>query len=273
MEELRVMAADAEVYHDPYQLLPELYDLEHEDFADDLGLYLQLAEVVGDPILELGSGTGRVLVPLARAGYRVTGLDQSAAMHARARLALKDTGLADRITLHQDEMSAADAAPGGPFGLALFTLNGFMHLATQDEQRRALTAVRQALDPRGMVVVDIMNPMPELLAGFDGRVRHEGSWKQPDGTHVTRYAARTHHHTEQLIQTQLWYDLAAEDGALRRISTAFPMRYAHRSELELMLELAGFVEWRIYGSYDLDPHDDASDRLIAMAEVTSSERG
>jgi hypothetical protein len=48
------------------------------------------------------------------------------------------------------------------------------------------------------------------------------------------------------------------------------MRYLYRSELELMLELAGFVEWQLYGSYDLDPYDDQSDRLIAAAEVTRS---
>ncbi len=61
------MSTDSgEVLDDPYALLPELYDLEHAQFSDDIDLYLRLAEVVGDPILELGCGTGRVLRPLGR---------------------------------------------------------------------------------------------------------------------------------------------------------------------------------------------------------------
>ena len=62
---------------DPYAELPELYDLEHAGFTEDIDLYLRLAEVVGDPILELGCGTGRVLGPLAAAGHRITGVDRS----------------------------------------------------------------------------------------------------------------------------------------------------------------------------------------------------
>ena len=62
--------------------------------------------------------------------------------------------------------------------------------------------------------------------------------------------------------------MIAPDGSLRRIATSFDLRYLHRHELELMLELAGFVQWQVYGSYDLDPYDDESDRLIVAAEIT-----
>ena len=53
---------------DPYAELPEVYDLEHTSFGDDIELYLRLVEVVGDPALELGCGSGRILLPLAEAG-------------------------------------------------------------------------------------------------------------------------------------------------------------------------------------------------------------
>src|SRR5215218_9993165 len=74
---------------DPYAEIPELYDLEHAGFSEDVDLYLRLAEVVGDPILELGCGTGRVLGALAAAGNRVTGVDRSGPMLDRARSALQ----------------------------------------------------------------------------------------------------------------------------------------------------------------------------------------
>ena len=70
---------------DPYHDIVDLYDLEHTDFEDDIDLLLNFAQVVGDPILELGCGSGRVLIPLAEAGFNVTGLDNSRAMLAKAQ--------------------------------------------------------------------------------------------------------------------------------------------------------------------------------------------
>ena len=258
--------------NDPYAELPELYDLEHAGFTEDVDLYLRLAEVVGDPILELGCGTGRVLGPLAAAGNRVTGLDRSRPMLDRARSMLhaQSSINSQLVTLAQGSMIEAERAPGGPFGLVIFSLNGLMHVSAMAEQRAALASARRALDPRGMLVVDLLNPTPELLTTFDGRVRHEGAWRRSDGTTVDRFSVRTQDSAEQTIDTELWYDLVDPAGYIRRIRSGFPMRYLIASELALLLELTGFVEWKIYGSYDLDPYDDGSDRLIVTAEVTPS---
>jgi 2-polyprenyl-3-methyl-5-hydroxy-6-metoxy-1,4-benzoquinol methylase len=255
---------------DPYAELPEVYDLEHASFADDIELYLRLVEVVGDPVLELGCGSGRVLLPIADAGYRVTGIDRSGAMLERADQAVKTANLDERVTLAQMEMRDAKRAPGGPFGLVIVSLDGFLHLETQADQRAALTACREALDPRGMLVIDALHANPELLAAFDGRVQHEGTWQAPDGETVARFAARLHSPAAQRIETELWYDIANVEGALRRVRTRFGLRYVTAAELELMLELSGFVEWQLYGSYDLDPFEDESERILITAEVTAS---
>lgn len=255
---------------DPYEELPELYDLEHAGFRDDVDLYLQLAEVIGDPILEMGCGTGRLLRPLADAGHRIVGLDRSHAMLDRARGQLSSVASGDRVSLVEGSLTEADGAPGGPFGLVIFSLNGLMHLPSGEEQRLALAASRRALDPRGMLVVDVLNPSHELLATFDGRVVHEGHWERLDGASIDRFSARTHVAAEQRFDTELWFDIVGPAGGMRRVRTSFPMRYLIRSELELLLELTGFVEWQIYGSYDLDPFHDGSERLIVTAEVTPS---
>jgi SAM-dependent methyltransferase len=261
--------ADSE---DPYAELPDLYDLEHAGFSDDIDLYLRLAEVVGDPILELGCGTGRLLAPLAAAGHRITGIDRSEPMldRARATLQLQGGSLLRRVTLSEGSMTEAECAPGGPFGLVIFSLNGLLHLTTIAEQRAALASARRALDPRGMLVVDVLNPTPELLATLDGRVQHEGSWRKSDGTVIDRFSARRHDSAEQRIDTDLWYDMTDREGRVRRVRSGFPMRYLVASELALLLEVSGFVEWKRYGSYDLDPFDERSDRLIVTSEVTPS---
>lgn len=257
---------------DPYAELPELYDLEHAGFTEDIDLYLRLAEVVGDPILELGCGTGRVLGPLTAAGHRITGVDRSKPMLDRARsmLQMNASTYVERVTLTEGAMTEAERAPGGPFGLVIFSLNGLMHLSDVAAQRAALASARRALDPRGMLVIDALNPTPDLLVTLNGLVQHEGSWRKADGTVVDRFSARTHDPAEQRIDTELWYDLTDAAGHVRRVRSRFPMRYLVASELALLLEVTGFVEWKLYGSYDLDPYADGSDRLIVTAEVTPS---
>ena len=256
--------------HDPYELIAELYDLEHADFHADVDLLLNFAEVVGDPILELGCGSGRILVPLAKAGFNVVGLDSSRPMLDRARSAVVDAGVEDLVTLYQGDMREADKAPGGPFGLVIFSLNSLMHLTKPEDQRAALMAAWNALDPRGQLIVDTMNPSLEQVRHLLDGPHLEGSWRMEDGSVVDKWSHRRVSQYPQVIDTLLWYDRTAPDGLLTRTRSAFPLRYTHPSEMALMLELAGFVEPMFYGSYDLDPFDPESERLLVTAEVTPS---
>jgi SAM-dependent methyltransferase len=255
---------------DAYAEIAELYDLEHDSYGEDLGFYLNFIEAVGDPVLELGCGTGRLLTGIAEAGFRVAGTDRSPAMLARARERIAQSAAREIIEIHCGEMSAADRVPGGPFGVVIIALNGLLHVANAASQRAVLESVRHALDPRGMLLVDLLNPTPEILQGMDHTFAHEGAWKMMDRTRVDKFAARRVFPATQTIATELWYDLTAEAGTVRRVTTSMTMRYLHRAELDLMLELAGFAEWQVYGSYDLDPYDDQSERLIVAAEVTAS---
>jgi SAM-dependent methyltransferase len=255
---------------DAYAALPALYDLEHDSFGDDVDFYLNFVEAAGDPVLELGCGTGRLLVPIADAGFHVTGVDRSAPMLARAEARIRAAGHEPRVRLHRGEMSDLSAVPGGPFGVAIVALNGLQHVADPGQQRRTLSSILKSLDPRGQLLIDVLNPTPDALRALDHSLVHEGTWFAENGVRVDKLAARRVSPATQTIATELWYDLTATDGSLRRIATTLTMRYLHRAELELMLELAGFAEWQFYGSYDLDPFDDHSERLIVAAEVTPS---
>jgi SAM-dependent methyltransferase len=255
---------------DPYAAIAELYDLEHDAFEDDVPFYLQSITAVGDPVLELGCGSGRLLRPIADAGFRVTGLDQSGPMLDRARASLRGARQKRRVTLVEGAMEQAESAPGGPFGVVLFSLNGFMHLPSPEQQRAALASARRALDPRGQLIIDVYNPTTSSLQSYAQGIINEGSWRTAAGVDVEKYSSRVVSFADQVIHTRIWYDLIEPDGGVRRVRTAFDLRYVHRHELELMLELAGFTAWQIYGSYELDPYGDDSERLIVAAEVTAS---
>lgn len=253
---------------DPYATIAAFYDLEHDAFEEDVDCLTNFIISTGDPVLELGAGTGRLLVAIAGAGYRVTGIDTSPAMLAIAKQRTTSAGVDDLVTIEALGMTEAGRASGGPFGVVIAPLNGLLHLTTPDEQRAALRQALAALDPRGQLLIDVLNPTPAALAQLDHQLTLEGTWTREDGSTVQKFSSRRVMPGRQLIETHLWYDVMTATGELRRHATSFSMRYLHRAELELMLELAGFAGWEIYGSYELDPFDDHSDRLLVAAEAS-----
>src|SRR5436853_7487098 len=89
---------------DTYDLIAPFYDVEHAHFNEDMDLYRNFAELCGGRILELGCGSGRVLVPLAQEGYEITGGDTSARMLELARQALHQAGVEQHCTLVQQDV-------------------------------------------------------------------------------------------------------------------------------------------------------------------------
>ncbi len=251
---------------DPYFVIDTLYDAEHDSFDDDIDLYLSLTEQMDGPLLELGCGSGRVLAPLAEAGLEVVGIDVSEAMLRRAGLRLDSLEQPASATVGKVDMRAADQAPGGPFTLAIYSLNALMHLETQDDQIRSLEAVAGALTDDGSVLIDVINPTPDYLEQIAGLTLLEWTGKMGDGTMAQKWAHREIDVHAQTIETRLWYDLTSPDGGLRRLHTGFTLRYVYLAELALMLKEAGFGEPTTYGSYQLDPLDGMSERLIVTAE-------
>ncbi len=251
---------------DPYHQIDELYDAEHSAFEEDVDLYLAMAEEIDGPLLELGCGTGRVLIPLAEAGFSITGIDTSAVMLKPAKEAVASLSPDGAVHLVRLDMREANKAPGGPFGLAMFSLNGLMHIESQHDQIAALRSVAAALSDDGSVVIDLMNPTPDYLEQISGATVLEWSGKIADGSMVQKWAHREVDVHAQTIDTQIWYDLTSEAGNLTRLHTSFTLRYLHLAELSLMLQEAGFGEPTSFGSYRLDPLDAQSERMIVTAE-------
>jgi SAM-dependent methyltransferase len=248
-----------------YDAFSQFYDLEYAEFEDDLPLYLELAGRTGSPVLDVGAGTGRVAVALARAGFRVTGIDESPAMLACARAKMtEDTNLARRIECAQVPM--ADFDGGGRYRLAIVALNAFRHLLTTEAQLAALYSLRRALSPGGLCVIDIDNPDPANLSPNDGALALH--WEKTDpasGGFVQKWLTFQTQRATQIQHYTLIYDVIEPEGALRRTRVVMPMRYTYRYEAQLLLERAGFTLTELYGSYERQPYDDNSERMILVA--------
>lgn len=255
----------------PYDEIATYYDLEHRAFTDDVDLYLQFVEAAGDPVLEMGCGTGRILREIAAAGFNVTGIDSSASMLAFAREALDPDDLEGAVELLEGDFGASGLVEPGTFGVAIIGLDTLLHAVTQEEQLRVLRTTFAALDPRGQLIVDVVNPTPSRLLAMDGGLTFSGSWTMDDGARLDKVVAQTADPATQIIQSEIWYEVTTGDGSVRRTRTAFDQRWIGAGELVLMLRLAGFQDWRVYGSYELDELDAHSDRIIIAAEKTKTD--
>lgn len=249
---------------DQFDLYARFYDLDLGGFDADLLMVQEFAARCGSPVLELACGTGRVLLPLARQGYQVTGVDISSAMLELARHKVADEGLADRITLVEGDMR--EFALDGRFNLAFVTVNSFMHLLTTDDQLAALACIRQHLNPGGLLLVDLFNPDLALLLEARGQVLMDKTVTDPETGHrLVRFHTRTVDLGQQTQYVTYIVDELDGDAQVRRTLFPFSMRYLFRYELELLLRHAGYRVEAVYGSYDLDEFSGDSERMIAVA--------
>lgn len=256
-------ALDLHVRHDPYAAIVPFYDLGVEGFDDDLGVYAEFARRGGE-VLDLGVGTGRVALALAAAGHRVVGIDRSPAMLALA--ARRAAGTHDgHVRVVAGEMAAPPLR--GSFGLILCALNSFLHLRSTDEHLATLRAARDLLAPEGRLVLDLPGPDTDWGDWNPGERPLTVAWTRPLGddlvtrlsTFVSAPATQTRFYTDL-------YDVRAPDGAVRRQVAGYALRFVFPAEMLLLLAAAGLRLDGRYGSYDLDPFDGGSDRMLIVAK-------
>jgi SAM-dependent methyltransferase len=227
-------------------------------------MYENLARRCGSPVLELGCGTGRVALHLARAGFQVTGLDASPGMLALAREKLARARLGERVRLLQADLR--DFALDGRFAMATLAINTFMHFLTVADQVRALTNARRHLQPGGLLVIDLPRVDRSLLLEAGEHFSVSEVLTDPGtGRPILKLAAATLDLATQTQHLTLAYDETDEGGAVRRTTASFDVHIFFRYEVELLLDKAGFDLEALYGSYALDPYGGEGERMIYVA--------
>lgn len=246
-----------------YDRFARLYDLEHQDVQDDILFYENLALRCDGPVLELGCGSGRVSVPLAKAGLQVTGIDTSTEMLALAARRAAEQGVAQRIRFeHADVRSIAFESA---YALVLYPLNGFLHLLTAADQLRALRNARRALLPRGLCVADVANPHAVFTAQHDGQLVVRRRFSIDGGGHGTSYIVTETDLAAQRQEMTLLYDEVDAAGVMHRTTVETVLRFVYHLEMVQLLERAGLMVDTVYGSYDLDPYETDSEIMMFVA--------
>jgi SAM-dependent methyltransferase len=206
-----------------------------------------LAALAGDGrALELGSGTGRIALPLAACGVPVAGVELSRAMTARLRA--KPGGETIDVTIGD----FATARVEGTFALAFLIFNTIMNLTTQEAQVACFQNVASHLEVGGRFVIEVLVPqirrLPpgQSLRDFHVSERHWGL----DEYDVASQHQRSH---------RFWFE---DGGAVRHTST--PFRYVWPAELDLMARIAGMTLEARWGGWKGEPFTADSDQHVSV---------
>ena len=237
--------------------------------AQDIAFYRGAAREFGDPVLELGCGTGRVTLALAAEGYRVTGLDISERMLAQAesKRASLPTEAQERIHLVQGDMSGFEV--GEKFRCIFIPFRPFQHLIETHQQINCLIRARKHLKRGGKLIVDFFQTDPRRMhdpAFLEER--YVGEFALPDGRHTVLTERTTaFHRASQCNDVEMIYTVRHPDGRKERLVFAFTVRYFFRYEVEHLLARCGFVVNAVYGDFDRSELRDDSPEMIFVASA------
>jgi SAM-dependent methyltransferase len=240
--------------YDEYAFVAELYDhvVPYRD-RPDVAFFVEAARTAGSPVLEVGCGTGRVLIPIARAGMDIVGVDLSPHMLAicRKRLLEEPAAVQSRVQIVQADMRQFDLDRA--FTLAVIPFRAFQHLLTVDDQLACLRSVRRHLVEDGTFILDLFNPSLDYLVNRPlGEVHaEEPEFSMPDGRRVIRHhKTMAHDRFNQINDFELIYDVKDPDGREESLVHAFRLRYLFRFEAEHLLARAGFSIEHVYAGFD-----------------------
>jgi SAM-dependent methyltransferase len=231
--------------------------------------YLDLCRSAGGKILEIGCGTGRILIPAAAAGCSVVGLDLSQNMLAVCRRKLQEQPeeIQTNTRLVQGDMTDFDL--GETFSLVTIPFRPFQHLLTIDDQMACLKCIRRHLADDGRLAFDLFQVDAKKMYGptFTKEESEDFPWVDlPDGRRLRRaHRIPAHHWSQQYNDVELIYYVSHPDGRTERFVHAFPMRYLFRYEVEHLLARCGFRIAELFGDFDRSPLIDSSPEMIYIA--------
>lgn len=241
------------------------YDWTCGDAAADIAFFLGTVKLHGAPVLEVGCGTGRVTIPLARDGIDVVGIDASPEMLkiARSKIAKEAKAVRDRIVLNRADMRVFDL--GTAFPTVLVPAATVFHLTDGKAFDACFSRLAAHTRRRGVAVIDVVSPM--LMASQktgDARLVREGT-NPVTRRHTQEWNRKLEIRREEQVVLVEHTFVEGRGGDAPRFRFEQEYRWIEKNEGIHMLQGAGFTDVRVLGDYDGSPYSDSSPRLILIA--------
>lgn len=250
---------------------PELYDRFASGVPGDEAWFAAHAKRAGK-VLELASGTGRVTIPMARGGAKVTGLELSQTMleAAAAKLALEPAPVRKRVKLLQGDMRGF--ALGQTFPLIVIPYRAFQHLMDTDDQKSCLHSCREHLTRQGKLVINLFDPNLRILGGNVDRdgtlVRKVHETPTSDGGQISVFNSRITCPEEQRFEEEWIFEkFNARGNSEWRKAHHISLRYCFRYEMEHLFELCGLQVTKLEGGFKGEPYRHGAEQIWTLCRA------
>jgi ubiquinone/menaquinone biosynthesis C-methylase UbiE len=219
-----------------YDRVSQYYDRFFRGLPGERQFYVNEARNAHS-ILELASGTGRITIPIAKQGSRVTGLDVSERMLDIARKKAQKKGRSNISFVRGDMRSFSIASK---FDLIIIPYNAFLHLLTRTDQKKALLRIRRHLKKDGRLIFSVF--VPDVRKIVENHARTFSNRKKAD---VRLYETSFYDTFNQQIRIEFEFRQRGKPPSRSTIR----LRYCFRDELLALLENAGFKLMSLNGGF------------------------
>lgn len=257
----------AKYYDDAYAAKKDLVDLP---------FYLDLARKCGGPVLEIGCGTGRVLLPIARLGIQIHGVDNSLPMLRilKANLKREKREVQKNVQLHRGDMRHFRLKK--KYSLVTIPFRPLQHMGTAEDQIHAFTSAAFHLDENGILAFDVFFPKFELIPGGIGEEFLELEWRDSSdpGRIVRRYFRKDSvDKINQIFRATFFFRTYQGDKLVKEETEPLTMSYYTYPHLRALFLLAGLEPLEEYGSFARTPLDNSAEQMVFLLKRKTRARG
>lgn len=242
---------------------PEVYDLYYSWQTHDIPFYVARAREARGPALEVGCGTGRILLPTLQSGADIDGLDLHPGMLEVLKRKASALGLNPRVL----KADMRDFTMPRRYALVTIPFRAFMHNLTTDDQLRTLRCCHEHLESGGALVYNLFYPSFDRLVAPDGEPYVEQEFPHPaTGLPVVMITTRWADRVNQVMRVEREVRESGPRGEMAAVHRdRFSLRWTYRAEMELLLQGAGFTRWQVCGGFDQRPLLKDTDEMVWTA--------
>ncbi|PIS20965.1 hypothetical protein COT52_00970, partial [candidate division WWE3 bacterium CG08_land_8_20_14_0_20_43_13] len=228
-----------------------MYDIEHYSKQDDIAFMLDLSDIYGEPILDIGCGTGRISIPLAKKGKTVYCLDKSKEMLTEFKHKLKALTVNLRPRIHLSNNNMLDFTFNGvKFPLIICSFNTFYNLVNTEERDTFLTKMREHLSGCGRLVIDLITPTSGYL-NASNQWQLEKSNLLPNGLLSERYYRLIEKQEDrQVMKVEFHTVLKKKEEIITDWFFNYTTAYLYNDQLPEILKRNGLFPESTYCDYD-----------------------
>jgi len=250
-------ADGSEIYWDG-----EHYDAFNQPGQDDTAFYLAAAKKARGPVLELACGTGRLAIPLKKAGVDIAGLDYAGPMLVRARAKAAAAGV--KIDFRRGD--ARRFKLGRKFKLIFIAFNSMQHFGKREELEGLFRCVKAHLAPGGLFIFDVFSPDPHYLTRDPEELLPVAYYEDPAGGGKILVNETYSYDREAQVSRLVWHYRSEKTG--KTVKKSLNLRCFFPQELLELVHYNGFKVLKRYGDFKRAPFGpDSMKQVVVCAPV------